>query len=218
MQDNANFYAASAYSSYDYGAAAAVGANGVASAAQGFGDAWNVHAPHSGSPGTGLGGVGTLPQYSNITCLTAVGNNAMNGSQTPPMAHAALGMSAAPLPAGHPGSASSPGAVLQSDYAPAASLVAAGYSYATSGSGLDNGKCASPSVSAWVFVSISDKQWQGRGVGRRGYCAGICSSDYRRTATTHGTRDRLERPLSEAFYCSRRCRWRWRRRQRRGTV
>lgn len=146
LQDNANFYAASAYSSYDYGAAAAVGPNGVASAAQGFGDAWNVHAPHSGSPGTGLGGVGTLPQYSNITCLTAVGNNAMNGSQTPPMAHAALGMSAAPLPAAHPGSASSPGAVLQSDYAPAASLVAAGYSYATSGSGLDNGKCASPSV------------------------------------------------------------------------
>lgn len=126
-----------------------------------------MHAPHSGSPGTGLGGVGTLPQYSNITCLTAVGNNAMNGSQTPPMAHAALGMSAAPLPAAHPGSASSPGAVLQSDYAPAASLVAAGYSYATSGSGLDNGKCArqsvSRSVSAWVSVSISDKQWQGGG-------------------------------------------------------
>lgn len=154
LQDNANFYAASAYSSYDYGAAAAVGANGVASAAQGFGDAWNVHAPHSGSPGTGLGGVGTLPQYSNITCLTAVGNNAMNGSQTPPMAHAALGMSAAPLPAGHPGSASSPGAVLQSDYAPAASLVAAGYSYATSGSGLDNGKCASPSVPQSVSVCL----------------------------------------------------------------
>ncbi|XP_030081482.1 forkhead box protein biniou [Drosophila hydei] len=122
--DNANFYATPAYASYDYSAAAA-----GPSAAQGFSDAWNVHAAHSGAPSVG---VGTLPQYSNITCLTAVGNN-LNGSPTPPLAHTALGMSSTVGPS------SSPVAALQSDYAPAASLVAAGYSYTTSGSGLDNG-------------------------------------------------------------------------------
>ncbi|EDV90444.1 GH23238, partial [Drosophila grimshawi] len=118
--DNANFYAAPTYASYDYGAAAGAGS----SAAQGFSDPWNVHAAHSGSTAVG---VATLPQYSNITCLTTVGNNHLNGSATPPLAHSALG------------SSSSPVAALQSDYAPAASLVAAGYSYATSGNGLDNG-------------------------------------------------------------------------------
>lgn len=157
LQDNANFYASSAYSSYDYSAAAAVGPT----AAQGFGDAW-MHVPHSGSPaGTGLG-VGTLPQYSNITCLTtAVGNGNLNGagagagggSQTPPMAHSTLGMSA-PAPG-------SPGAALQSDYAPTASLVAAaGYSYATSGSGFENGKCAS------LGVRVNQRLSSGRGEGR----------------------------------------------------
>ncbi|SPP87516.1 forkhead box protein biniou [Drosophila guanche] len=124
--DNANFYASPAYGSYDYSPAP----NGVAPAgAQGFGDAWNVHAAHTGTPGVGIGG---LPQYSNISCLT--GGNNLNGSSTPPMAHSALGMGSGP-------SASPAGTVaaLQSDYAPAASLVAAGYSYATSGSGLENG-------------------------------------------------------------------------------
>ncbi|XP_017841230.1 forkhead box protein biniou [Drosophila busckii] len=123
--DNANFYATPSYASYDYAAP-----NGVSvSSAQGFSDAWNVHAAHSGANVIGVGG---LPQYSNISSLSAVGNNLNGSSPTPPLAHSALGMATA---AGTGASVSA----LQSDYAPAASLVAAGYSYATSGSGLDNG-------------------------------------------------------------------------------
>ncbi|XP_017017381.1 forkhead box protein biniou [Drosophila kikkawai] len=129
--DNANFYASPAYGSYDYTSA---GVSGVSpGGVQGFGDAWNGHVAHSGSPSMGV--VGSLPQYSNISCLTAGGN--LNGSSaTPPLAHSALGMAPSVT-----GSSSSPlgSAALQSDYAPTASLVAAGYSYATSASSLDNG-------------------------------------------------------------------------------
>lgn len=130
-----------------------------------------MHVPHSGSTaGSGLG-VGTLPQYSNITCLTtAVGNGNLNGagggSQTPPMAHSTLGMSA-PAPG-------SPGAALQSDYAPTASLVAAaGYSYATSGSGFENGKCASS-----LGVRVNQRLSRRKGV------RGGSSSDYRLHSNT----------------------------------
>ncbi|KAH8379190.1 hypothetical protein KR009_003494 [Drosophila setifemur] len=124
--DNANFYGSPACGSYEY---ATPGGGGVTSAGgQGFGDAWSVHA-HNGSSAVGVG-VGSLPHYSNITCL--------NGSaSTPPLAHSALGM--APSSAVSSGSPLGAGAALQSDYAPTASLVAAGYSYATSGSSLDNG-------------------------------------------------------------------------------
>nr|XP_017010510.2 forkhead box protein biniou [Drosophila takahashii] len=131
--DNANFYASPAFASYDYSSA---GANGVSPAGgQGFGDPWNAHAAHSGSSSVGMG-VGPLPQYSNISCLAAGGN--LNGSaSTPPLAHSSLGsLTPSAPPSSSPlGSA----AALQSDYAPTASLVAAGYSYATSASSLDNG-------------------------------------------------------------------------------
>lgn len=107
-----------------------------------------MHAAHSGAPAVA---VGTLPQYSNITCLTSVGNN-LNGSPTPPLAHSALGMSSTAGPS------SSPVSALQSDYAPAASLVAAGYSYATSGSGLDNGKCPTARPSVCLGVPVNQSQ------------------------------------------------------------
>ncbi|EDV41162.2 uncharacterized protein Dana_GF23557 [Drosophila ananassae] len=136
--DNANFYASPAYASYDY---AGSGPSGVSTAGpQGFGDAWNVHAAHSGAPSGGVGvgvGVASLPQYSNISCLTAGGGSLNGTASTPPLAHATLGM--APSGVGSSGSPLGSAAALQSDYAPTASLVAAGYSYATSGGSLDNG-------------------------------------------------------------------------------
>ncbi|XP_017121425.1 forkhead box protein biniou [Drosophila elegans] len=131
--DNANFYASPAFASYDYTSA---GANGVSPAGgQGFGDPWNAHAAHSGPSSVGMG-VGPLPQYSNISCLAA-GGNPNASACTPPLAHSALGM--APSAAGSSSSPLGSAAVLQSDYAPTASLVAAGYSYATSAGSLDNG-------------------------------------------------------------------------------
>jgi len=82
----------------------------------------------------GMGvGVGPLPQYS---CLAAGGN--LNGpASTPPLAHSSLGTLA---PSAPPSSSPLGSAALQSDYAPTASLVAAGYSYATSAGSLENGK------------------------------------------------------------------------------
>lgn len=138
-QDNGNYYASPAFASYDYSAA---GASGVSPAGgQGFADPWNAHAAHSGSSSVGVGmGVGPLPQYTNISCLAAGGN--LNGSATtPPLAHSALGMAPSASSSSSPLGAA---ATLQSDYAPTASLVAAGYSYATSAGSLDNGKWAAP--------------------------------------------------------------------------
>nr|AAK97051.1 biniou [Drosophila melanogaster] len=132
--DNGNYYASPAFASYDYSAA---GATGVSPAGgQGFADPWNAHAAHSGSSSVGVGmGVGPLPQYTNISCLAAGGN--LNGSATtPPLAHSALGMAPSASSSSSPLEAA---ATLQSDYAPTASLVAAGYSYATSAGSLDNG-------------------------------------------------------------------------------
>ncbi|XP_036672243.2 forkhead box protein biniou [Drosophila suzukii] len=129
--DNANYYASPAFASYDYGSP---GANGVSPAGgQGFGDPWNAHAAHSGPSSVGMGvGVGPLPQYS---CLAAGGN--LNGpASTPPLAHSSLGTLA---PSAPPSSSPLGSATLQSDYAPTASLVAAGYSYATSAGSLENG-------------------------------------------------------------------------------
>ncbi|KAH8305181.1 hypothetical protein KR018_000123 [Drosophila ironensis] len=135
--DNANFYTSPAYASYDY---ATSGPSGVTSAgAQGFGDAWNVHAAHSGAPSVGMG-VTSLPQYSNISCLTAAGGNLNGTASSPPLAHSSLGSMGPGSGVGSSGSPLGSGAAgLQSEYAPTASLVAAGYSYATSGSSLDNG-------------------------------------------------------------------------------
>ncbi|EDW72789.1 uncharacterized protein Dwil_GK16994 [Drosophila willistoni] len=130
--DNGNLYGPT-YASYDYGSSAAAAVNGLSPGGpQGF-EAWNVHAAHSGPPAVGVGG---LPQYSNITCLTA-GNNLNGSSPTPPLAHSSLGM--APTASVSVASSSPASAGLQSDYGSAASLVAAGYSYSTSVSGLDNG-------------------------------------------------------------------------------
>ncbi|EDV50540.1 uncharacterized protein Dere_GG14397, isoform A [Drosophila erecta] len=153
--DNGNYYASPAFASYDYSAA---GANGVSPAGgQGFGDPWNAHAAHSGASSVGMGvgmgvGVSPLPQYTNISCLAAGGN--LNGTATtPPLAHSTLGMapSAAPTSSSPLGAA----ATLQSDYAPNASLVAAGYSYVTSAGSLDNGL---RSISLQQLPSLSSIQ------------------------------------------------------------
>ncbi|XP_039488809.1 forkhead box protein biniou [Drosophila santomea] len=138
--DNGNYYASPAFASYDYGAA---GASGVSPAGgQGFADPWNAHAAHSGSSSVGVGmgvGVGPLPQYTNISCLAAAGGNLNGSATTPPLAHSTLGMAPSSLPPSSSPVSLGAAASLQSDYAPTASLVAAGYSYATSAASLDNG-------------------------------------------------------------------------------
>ncbi|EDW93692.1 forkhead box protein biniou [Drosophila yakuba] len=138
--DNGNYYASPAFASYDYGAA---GASSVSPAGgQGFADPWNAHAAHSGSSTVGVGmgvGVGPLPQYTNISCLAAAGGNLNGSATTPPLAHSTLGMAPSSLPPSSSPVSLGAAASLQSDYAPTASLVAAGYSYATSAASLDNG-------------------------------------------------------------------------------
>ncbi|XP_043648822.1 forkhead box protein biniou [Drosophila teissieri] len=138
--DNGNYYASPAFASYDYGAA---GASGVSPAGgQGFADPWNAHAAHSGASSVGVGvgmGVGPLPQYTNISCLAAAGGNLNGSATTPPLAHSTLGLAPSSVPPSSSPVSLGAAAQLQSDYAPTASLVAAGYSYATSAASLDNG-------------------------------------------------------------------------------